>query len=114
MLQAEIHLCQCAHCQQKTGHPDQELHWQMNLLLTRLDEQQRYWYVAVESNRMGLVQIACSPKSPGWTKRRSSVGAKNWRTPSVSDPASECVPPEGVDPRQKKRFGARVNPKAVD
>jgi hypothetical protein len=34
-------------------HPDKELHHQMNLLLSRLDEQQRRWYVAVEANRIG-------------------------------------------------------------
>ena len=37
----------------ETPHPDQELHRQMNLLLSRLDEQQRRWYVAVESKRIG-------------------------------------------------------------
>jgi hypothetical protein len=54
MPRSDVHTCQCAHCQQQTPHPDQELHRQMNLLLSRLDEQQRRWYVAVESNRMGL------------------------------------------------------------
>src|SRR5215469_5939022 len=48
-----IHHCECPPCQQETSHPDQELHRQMNLRLRRLDEQQRRWYVAVESNRMG-------------------------------------------------------------
>ncbi|MGI0014742.1 MAG: transposase [Nitrososphaera sp.] len=37
----------------ESTHPNQELHLQMNLLLSRLDEQQRRWYVAVESNRIG-------------------------------------------------------------
>lgn len=53
MPRSEIHQCECPHCQQETNHPDQELHRQMNLLLSRLDEQQRRWYVAVEANRMG-------------------------------------------------------------
>src|SRR2546421_8567219 len=53
MPRAEVHQCACPHCQQETPHPDQELHRQMNLLLSRLDEQQRRWYVAVESNRIG-------------------------------------------------------------
>ena len=48
-----VHRCQCARCQQAAPHPDQQLHQQMNLLLSRLDEQQRRWYVAVESNRLG-------------------------------------------------------------
>ena len=53
MLNAEVHRCQCPHCQQDAAHPDQALHYQMNLLLSRLDEQQRRWYAAVESNRLG-------------------------------------------------------------
>lgn len=48
-----IHVCQCPNCQQPGKHPDKKLHHQMNLLLSRLDEQQRRWYVAVEANRMG-------------------------------------------------------------
>lgn len=53
MSALEVHVCHCAHCQQEAEHPDQSLHRQMNLLLSRLDEQQRRWYVALESNRIG-------------------------------------------------------------
>ncbi len=53
MSSVQVHLCQCPHCQQQTPHPDQLLHHQMNLLLSRLDEQQRRWYAAIESNRLG-------------------------------------------------------------
>ena len=53
MPQSDVHTCQCSHCRQETPHPDQDLHRQMNLRLRRLDEQQRRWYVAVESNRIG-------------------------------------------------------------
>lgn len=48
-----IHVCPCARCQQTDDHPDKRLHQQMNLLISRLDEQQRRWYVAVEANRVG-------------------------------------------------------------
>src|SRR5258708_16149130 len=54
MPKTEIHICQCPHCQQDSVHADKVLHRQMNLLLSRLDEQQRRWYVAVESNRLGV------------------------------------------------------------
>lgn len=53
MASVQVHFCQCPHCQQEAAHPDQSLHQQMNLLLSRLDEQQRRWYAAVESNRLG-------------------------------------------------------------
>ncbi len=48
-----VHLCQCPLCQKDITHPEQELHRQMNLFLSRLDEQQRRWYVALEANRIG-------------------------------------------------------------
>ena len=53
MPNSAVRICQCLNCQQPEEHPDQKFHRQMNLLLSRLDEQQRRWYVAVEANRMG-------------------------------------------------------------
>ena len=53
MSQKSIHQCQCAICQSPEPHPDQEQHHKMNVLLSRLDEQQRRWYVAVEADRIG-------------------------------------------------------------
>ena len=53
MSSVAVHRCQCPHGQQEAAHPDQALHHQMNMLLSRLDEQQRRWYAAVESNRVG-------------------------------------------------------------
>jgi hypothetical protein len=52
-MQDAIRQCQCPDCSQNGEHPNQELHRQMNLLLSRLDEQQRRWYVALESKRLG-------------------------------------------------------------
>jgi hypothetical protein len=48
-----IHQCECQHCQQQGDHQDKELHHQMNLLLSRLDEQQRRWYAALEAKKLG-------------------------------------------------------------
>ena len=53
MPQREVHQCQCPQCQQSQQHAQQHLHRQMNLLLSRLDEQQRRWFAAVESCRLG-------------------------------------------------------------
>ncbi len=48
-----VHTCQCPECLQSTDHPNWPLHHQMNLLLSRLNEQQRRWFVALESNKIG-------------------------------------------------------------
>src|SRR5258707_8897943 len=49
----EIHRCQCPVCQQEADHPDKAEHRRINLLLSRLDEQQRRWFAAHESKRLG-------------------------------------------------------------
>ena len=48
-----IHECECEICQQEASHPEKEIHHQMNVLLSRLDEQQRRWYVALEAKPIG-------------------------------------------------------------
>ena len=53
MSQRPIHQCQCPICQSPEPHPDKIHHHKMNVLLSRLDEQQRRWYVAVEADRIG-------------------------------------------------------------
>ncbi len=53
MPQQEVHQCRCPQCLAVVSHSVRELHRQMNLLLSRLDEQQRRWYAAVESAKLG-------------------------------------------------------------
>lgn len=53
MSQGPIHQCQCEICQSPELHPTQEDHHRMNVFLSRLDEQQRRWYVGLEADRIG-------------------------------------------------------------
>jgi hypothetical protein len=53
MQDAILHVCRCLVCQQAADHPDKHLHRRMNLLLSRMDEQQRRWYVGLESMKIG-------------------------------------------------------------
>ena len=53
MPQQEVHSCQCPGCLGPGPSSDRGFHRQMNLLLSRLDEQQRRWYAAVESAKLG-------------------------------------------------------------
>jgi len=50
---AQIHECQCAVCLEGKDRAVSQQHHQMNVFLRRLDEQQRRWYVAIESNKVG-------------------------------------------------------------
>lgn len=53
MSKDRVYECQCAICSSPTDHPDKVLHHQMNVFLSRLDEQQRRWYVALEAKKRG-------------------------------------------------------------
>ena len=53
MKEQAVHQCECDVCRSSQEHPDRELHHQINLLTSRLDEQQRRWYVALEAKKMG-------------------------------------------------------------
>jgi hypothetical protein len=53
MADATIHQCPCALCQAGSDHPNRLWHSQLNLLLSRLDEQQRRWLAAFESQKLG-------------------------------------------------------------
>jgi hypothetical protein len=48
-----IHQCQCKVCRNEEDQPEKMLHHQINVVMSRLDEQQRRWYAAVEANRRG-------------------------------------------------------------
>jgi hypothetical protein len=48
-----VHRCECPDCQRGGEHPDRARHHRMNVFLSRLDEQQRRWYVALEAERIG-------------------------------------------------------------
>jgi hypothetical protein len=48
-----LHQCQCEICQREEDHSEKIIHHQINVVMSRLDEQQRRWYAALEVNRRG-------------------------------------------------------------
>jgi uncharacterized protein with PhoU and TrkA domain len=52
-MRTKIYECQCAACLASKEHAEWSIHHQMNVFLSRLDEQQRRWYVALESKKIG-------------------------------------------------------------
>lgn len=53
MAKSGIHQCECDICRRPGGHPEKEQHHRINVFFSRLDEQQRRWYAALEAERMG-------------------------------------------------------------
>ena len=48
-----LHCCQCPACVSGEDRPERPLHRQLNVILLRLDEQQRRWVAAWESKKIG-------------------------------------------------------------
>jgi hypothetical protein len=53
MAEAIIHACACFTCQSSEDHPESAWHYQINLVMSRLDEQQRRWLAALQSKKIG-------------------------------------------------------------
>ena len=53
MADNAAHQCQCPRCSSGEDHPDCQLHHHINLLMGRLNEQQRRWLAALESKKVG-------------------------------------------------------------
>jgi hypothetical protein len=104
MPQSEVHHCQCVLCQQETSHPDQELHQQMNLLLSRLDEQQRRWYVAVESNRIGPGGDRLLSQITGLDEKTIQRGREELAHSLTERPAERVRLPGAGRPRAEKKM----------
>ena len=104
MPQTTIHQCQCSRCQSDPEHPDQALHHQMNVFLSRLDEQQRRWYAALESSRLGHggdQQIATITGLDVHTIRR---GRQELASDLVNRPAERVRTPGAGRPHIEKKL----------
>ena len=51
-MERPVHQCPCPDCQSGSG-PVADHHRRLNLILSRLDEQQRRWVAAAEAQRLG-------------------------------------------------------------
>ena len=103
MPRAEVHQCECPHCQQEMLHPDQELHRQMNLRLRRLDEQQRRWYVAVESTRLGAGGDRLLAQITGLDEKTIQRGRQELAGELAQRPEQRVRLPGGGRPRAEKK-----------
>ena len=104
MPQQEVHQCQCPDCLGPEPHPDQEIHRQMNLLLSRLDEQQRRWYAAVEIRQARpRRRPARLPHHRACTSIPSAGGGRNWPASLEDRPADRVRLPGGGRPALEKK-----------
>lgn len=60
-----MHQCKCDDCQNNIDSQQVQLHHQMNVMMSRLNEQQRRWYAAIEAHRHGHGGIALVQRITG-------------------------------------------------
>lgn len=75
MATPKIHQCECEICQRPEAHPLKADHRRMNLFLSRLDEQQRRWYAALEAEKPGHGGIEAMVKISGLNVNTISIAA---------------------------------------
>lgn len=97
------HICQCANCQSSGEHADKKLHLQMNLLLSRLDEQQRRWYVAVEANRIGYGGVRLLSQITGLDEKTIQRGQEELEQNFADRPADQVRSEGGGRQRVEKK-----------
>jgi hypothetical protein len=98
-----IHQCECPQCQASSDHPDWQLHHQMNVLVSRLDEQQRRWYVALESQRVGHGGDKLLSQITGLDVETIRRGRRELAADLVDRPEGRVRQPGGGRPRAEKR-----------
>lgn len=90
-----VHACECPLCQQEADHPQRALHQQMNLLCSRLDEQQRRWYAAVEAHRLGHGGIVLLAQITGLDEDTIARGRRELDADLTQRPTTQVRLPGG-------------------
>ena len=100
---SEVHICQCAHCKGTGEHPDKKVHKQINLLVSRLDEQQRRWFVAVEANRHGYGGVRLLSQITGMDEKTIERGQQELEEDLVNRPLEHVRSAGGGRPMVEKK-----------
>src|SRR2546428_510718 len=98
-----IHACGCGPCRRGEAHPGREYHRRMNLLLSRLDEQQRRWYLAVESQRLGHGADRLLFEITGVDEKTIRRGREELAASLADQPADRVRQPGGGRPPVEKK-----------
>lgn len=103
-MPTEVAVCQCPRCQQAEEHPERALHAQMNLLMSRLDEAQRRWYAALESQRHGHGGDRLLSQITGLDEQTIRRGREELTAGLASCPAERVRRPGAGRPRVEKKI----------
>jgi hypothetical protein len=100
----EIHICQCPDCLAGDTSASQKRHQQMNLFLSRLDEQQRRWYAAVEADKIGHGGIRLLSLITGLDEKTIARGREEMADQLSKRPTDQVRQPGGGRPMAEKKI----------
>jgi hypothetical protein len=95
--------CGCAACQ-AGDHVDREDHRQLNLLLSRLDEQQRRWVAGREAKRLGHGGVKLLAEITGLHPETIRRGRDELDAELCARPTDQIRLPGGGRPRVEKKI----------
>lgn len=98
-----IHQCQCEVCRSGDDKRAQTLHHQMNVVMSRLDEQQRRWYAAVEANRHGHGGLLLVHQITGLAKKTIQRGQREMQAELAGRPDDRIRGAGGGRPTVEKK-----------
>ncbi len=99
-----IHQCQCEKCLVKERNLEKEIHHQINVIMGRLDEQQRRWYAAVEANRHGHGGTELVSKITGLDGKTIRRGQAELAVDLVNRPEDRIRKPGAGRPTVEKKI----------
>jgi hypothetical protein len=98
-----LHQCECAACLQETDPAQRLVHQQINLFLSRLDEQQRRWYAAVEAQQLGHGGIRLMSQITGLDEDTIARGKREMAATLEGRPTEQIRLPGGGRPSTEKK-----------
>lgn len=99
-----VHECGCAAC--RAGeHADRDDHRQLNLLLSRMDEQQRRWVAGREAKRLGHGGLKLLAEITGLHPETIRRGGDELDEELRERPTDHVRLPGGGRPRVEKKIG---------
>jgi len=98
-----VRQCLCAACQ-AGEHPDMEDHYYLNLILSRLDEQQRRWVAGREARRRGHGGIQQVAEITGLHPETIRIGRDELDQHLVGRPTDRVRLPGGGRPPVEKKI----------
>ncbi len=104
----EIHQCTCPSCQSKAEAPEKAIHHQINLLMSRLNEQQRRWYAALEAQRYGHGGIKLVSQITGLDEKTIRRGRDELEADLADRPDDRVRLPGAGRPATKKKGTDRL------